>query len=69
MQNALVEDILRQQGKRQNAVARWSASHEVEVHKVMLVLNDMHGQPAMDYATASVAVRALDVLVRATRPA
>jgi glutamate dehydrogenase len=69
MQNALVEDILRQQGKRQDAVARWSASHEVEVRKVMLVLDDMYGQPAMDYATASVAVRTLDVLVRATRPA
>ncbi len=69
MQNALVEDILRQQGKRPDAVARWSARHEGEVRKVEAVLNDMHDLPAMDYATASVAVRTLGVLVSATAPA
>lgn len=68
IQNVLVERILRQQGKRQDAVARWSANREAEVGKIVNMLNDIENQGLMDYATASVAVRALGTLLSETSP-
>jgi len=62
---AKVVRVLREQGNRQDAVARWSARHAQHVDKVVNMMNDMQNLPAMDYATASVAVRALDGLVSA----
>ncbi len=65
IQNSLVEHILREQGNRRDAVARWSAKHASDVDKVVSMMNNMASLPAMDYATASVAVRSLGALVGA----
>ena len=64
LQNALVEQVLREQGKRQDAVARWTAGHAGAVDKVVKMMQDMADLPAMDYATVSVAVASLDALAR-----
>jgi glutamate dehydrogenase len=64
IQNVLVEQILRQEGKRPDAVARWAASREAEVGKVASMLSDIESQGLLDYATATVAVRALATLVK-----
>jgi len=69
LQNVLVENVLREQGNREDAVARWRAKHEKQVSKLILMMNDMASLPAMDYATASVAVRLLDDLAGASSPA
>jgi glutamate dehydrogenase len=68
-QNTLVEEVLRQQGKRQDAVSRWTADHAPHVNKVLAVLGDMEELAEMDYATATVAVGSLGDLVHATRRA
>jgi len=66
LQNNLVEHVLRQQGNRQDAVALWCAAHASHVDKIVSMMSDMERLPAMDYATASVAVRSLDTLAQAT---
>jgi glutamate dehydrogenase len=63
LQNALVEQVLREQGKRQDAVARWTSTHANDVDKVISMMQNMAELPTMDYATVSVAVRSLDALV------
>jgi glutamate dehydrogenase len=60
--NELVGNILRTEGKRQDALARWSNRHEAEVASFVGMMHDMEAQP-LDYATASVALRALTTLV------
>ena len=59
VQNILVENVLRDEGKRADAHMRWMKTHQQETEKVSGMLNDMFNLPAMDYATVSVAVRAL----------
>jgi glutamate dehydrogenase len=59
VQNVLVESVLREEGKRADAHVRWMKNHSQETEKVSGLLNDMHNLPAMDYATVSVAIRAL----------
>ena len=66
IQNTLVENILQEQGKRQDAVPRWISNRQSDVDKVVAMLSDMVNLPAMDYATASVAVRSLGALVLAS---
>jgi glutamate dehydrogenase len=66
LQNNLVEHVLRHQGNRQDAVARWCATHAKHVDKIVSMMSDMERLPAMDYATASVAVRSLDTLAKVT---
>jgi glutamate dehydrogenase len=64
VQNDLVGNILHTEGKRQDAVSRWSARHEATVGRVVGMMHDMETQPELDYAMASVALRALAGLVR-----
>ena len=61
--NELVGHILRTEGGRQDAFARWSHRHELEVGKFVGMMHDMEIQSELDYATASVALRALTTLV------
>ena len=63
IQNTLVEQILRNKGKHEDAVERWSSDHQQAIKQVDRMLQDMSSQPSMDYATASIAVRALQNLV------
>jgi len=44
----------------------WVQAHADEVEKVSLMMKDMQNLPSMDYATVSVAVRALGQLLKAT---
>ena len=48
-------------------VKTWMAANREAVERVTLMLTDMQGLPAMDYATASVAVRSLEGLLAQTQ--
>ena len=50
-----------------NPVGKWIDAHAADVERLTHMMNDMHNLPAMDYATVSVAVRALDQLLDATQ--
>jgi len=65
VQNILVENVLREEGKRADAHVRWMKTHRNETERVTGMLNDMISLPAMDYATVSVAVRALGNMLNA----
>ncbi|MDT8319168.1 MAG: NAD-glutamate dehydrogenase [Xanthomonadales bacterium] len=61
--NMLVERVLEECGRKKNPVASWTEVHQEAVDTVRQMLNDMKGGAEMDYATVSVAVRALSQLV------
>jgi glutamate dehydrogenase len=65
-QNRLVEMVLRRSGKRQDAIKQWLAKYRQEVNRLVRVMSEMAHLPAMDYATVSVAIRALGQLVEVT---
>jgi glutamate dehydrogenase len=67
IQNELVEQTLQEQGKHQDTVARWSANHQAQVTEVVNMLDDMARLPTVDYATATVAVRSLGMLLHSVK--
>ncbi len=62
-QNRLVEMVLKQSGKRKDALGHWLSGHEQEANRLVRVMRDMAKLPSMDYATVAVAIRALGKLV------
>ena len=66
--NDLVERVLRSHGRKKEPLAAWMESNRDGVKTVKEMLNDMKNDAAMDYATVSVAVRALEKLVADTAP-
>ncbi|NNE04962.1 MAG: NAD-glutamate dehydrogenase [Xanthomonadales bacterium] len=67
-QRALVERVLNAQSGKTNgsAVDNWMQQHEVDVERVIEMVEDMRNLENMDYATLSVAVRSLGHLISAT---
>ena len=57
--NRLVESVLKQSGRKKDPVATWFERHQDAVDKVSYMMSRMRSQGEMDYATLSVAVRAL----------
>ncbi|MEJ8566645.1 NAD-glutamate dehydrogenase [Elongatibacter sediminis] len=65
-QNRLVERVLRESGKRKDPTAHWMQENDQAAGQLINVVSDMANLPAMDYATVSVAIRALGQLVAGT---
>jgi glutamate dehydrogenase len=57
--NRLVESVLKQSGGKKDPVATWFGRHQAAIEKVSYMVSRMRSQGDMDYATLSVAVRAL----------
>ena len=62
-ENRLVERILNDHGRKKDPVQAWSEAHHLALERVVNMIVSMKSQPEMDYATLSVAVRALGKLV------
>jgi len=63
---ALAGSVLAAGQGEENPVASWKNKHKVDVQHLNKMLEDMSSLPRMDYATLSVAIRALEQLVMAT---
>jgi glutamate dehydrogenase len=63
VQKALVDRVMDSAGRKRDPVAGWLGQNEVAVAPVRDMLQQMKSQAGTDYATLSVAVRALDKLV------
>jgi glutamate dehydrogenase len=66
--NHLVERVMHNAGRKKDPVALWLADNEDAVQPVREMLTHMRNHSHMDYATISVAVRALEQLVEDTGP-
>lgn len=64
--NNLVEQVLQAHGRKKDPMSAWKTSNEKALQPVIEMLNDMKGGTRMDYATISVAVRALEQLIKST---
>jgi glutamate dehydrogenase len=64
--NGLVEVVLQNTGRRRDPVGAWLSDNEKAVIPVKEMLHQMMNHVEMDYATISVAVRALEKLVSET---
>lgn len=62
--NTLVQDVLRSAGKHAEPLTAWRSDREAEINAIVAMMDDMAAQPAMDYATVSVAVRSLSRLLQ-----
>ena len=62
-ENRLVERILSDHGRKKDPVGAWSETHRAPLESFVNMIASMKSQPEMDYATLSVAVRALGKLV------
>ena len=62
-ENRLVERILSDHGRKKDPVGAWSETHHAPLKSFVNMIASMKSQPEMDYATLSVAVRALGKLV------
>lgn len=58
-QNRLVERILREDGRKKDPLGAWSVRHADAMNRTVSMIAGMKKQAEMDYATVSVAVRAL----------
>ena len=61
-ENQLVENVLQAHGRKKDPVRAWSEEHRAELERVLNMIASMKTQSEMDYATLSVAVRALGKL-------
>ncbi|NNJ64591.1 MAG: NAD-glutamate dehydrogenase, partial [Xanthomonadales bacterium] len=66
--NRLVECVLRSAGRKRDPVGAWLAENEAQVRELTKMLTNMKDHGEMDYATLSVAVRALGELGAEPRP-
>ncbi|MBT8057617.1 MAG: NAD-glutamate dehydrogenase [Xanthomonadales bacterium] len=57
--NLLVQQVLVAHGRKKNPVGAWLDAHGARVHELRTMLTRMKNQGEMDFATLSVAVRAL----------
>jgi glutamate dehydrogenase len=62
----LVNRVLDAFGEKDDPVAGWTAEHQVDIDRVLEMMQDMRNLTQMDYATLSVAVRSLGQLLSAT---
>jgi glutamate dehydrogenase len=60
--NDLVERVLQAHGRKKDPVGAWAAEREAAIERLGRMLSAMKKQDGMDYATLSVAVRALGQL-------
>ena len=57
--NRMVERVLAEHGRKKEPVAAWAQAHGKRIEEASTMLSRMKNQDEMDYATLSVAVRAL----------
>jgi len=62
--NDLVEWVLQSEGRKKDPVAAWTEAHQDAIKPILSMLNDMKKTATMDYASLSVAVRALEHLTK-----
>lgn len=65
--NDLVESVLMTDGRKKDPVAAWMDRQQDSLKPVIHMLKDMQNNYEMDYPTVSVAVRALEQLVRESK--